>query len=111
MNNPMLRGRIIQKYGSLKNFVEPMGLSYPTILAKLSGSSGWTQAEIAKLLDICQSDYSKYELGKHMMGIDKYIKLATYYNVLLDYLAGITDTIRNLDGTPYKISKNINITK
>lgn len=52
MNNPMLRGRIIQKYGSLKNFVEPMGLSYPTILAKLSGSSGWTQAEIAKLCNL-----------------------------------------------------------
>lgn len=52
MNNPMLRGRIIQKYGSLKNFVEPMGLSYPTILAKLSGSSGWTQPEIAKLCNL-----------------------------------------------------------
>ena len=52
MNNSMLRGRIIQKYGTLRNFVEPMGLSYPTILAKLSGNSDWTQSEIRKVCDL-----------------------------------------------------------
>lgn len=55
------------------------------------------QLEIAEMLNIKQSDYSKYELGKHMMGIDKYIKLAKYYNVSLDYLAGIIDTPRPLN--------------
>ena len=49
------------------------------------------QQEIAELLEIRQSDYSKYELGKHMMGIDKYIKLAKFYDVSLDYLTGIID--------------------
>ena len=52
MNNTMLRGRIIQKYGTLKNFVKPMGLTYPTILAKLSGSSDWTSSEILKVCDL-----------------------------------------------------------
>ena len=51
-----------------------------------------TQSEIAELLGTNQSSYAKYEQGKHMMGIDKYIKLAKYYNVSLDYLAGIKDT-------------------
>ena len=50
------------------------------------------QTEIAEILQIQQTQYSRYELGKQMMGIDKYIKLAKYYNVSLDYLAGIKDT-------------------
>lgn len=55
MYNTMLKGRIVQKYGSLKNFIEPIGLSYPTLLAKLSRSTEWTALEIekcCKLLDI-----------------------------------------------------------
>ena len=54
MYNSMLRGRIIQKYGTLRNFVQPMGLSYPTILAKLSGGSEWTQSEIRKICDLLE---------------------------------------------------------
>lgn len=50
-----------------------------------------TQNDIAKVLDIRQSDYSKYERGVNMMGIDKYIKLAHYYNISLDYLCGQID--------------------
>ena len=50
-----------------------------------------TQADIAKILQIEQSDYSKYERGVHMMGIDKYIKLAQYYNISIDYLCGQID--------------------
>lgn len=34
-----------------------------------------TQKEIAVVLGIRQSDYSKYERGINMMGIDKYIIL------------------------------------
>ena len=55
------------------------------------------QSDIAKLLDILQSDYSKYERGIHMMGIDKYIKLARFYNVSLDYLAGLIDIPEQLE--------------
>lgn len=67
------------------------------------------QEEIAKVLGIQQTHYSRYERGKCMMGIDKYIKLAKFYNVSLDYLAGLTNTPRTLDGTPYRISKNITV--
>ena len=49
------------------------------------------QKEIAELLQIKQSSYSDYENGKNMMGIDKYIKLAKYYDVSLDYLCGLID--------------------
>ena len=55
-----------------------------------------TQKEIAEYLKMDQSNYAKYENGKNMMGIDKYIKLAKYYNISIDYLAGIVDTPRKL---------------
>ena len=55
------------------------------------------QIVIANILGISQSDYSKYELGKHMMGIDKYIILAKFYNVSLDYLTGLIQEPERLD--------------
>ena len=70
-----------------------------------------TQKQIADILQIGQSDYSKYERGVNMMGIDKYSMLAKYYNVSLDYLTGLTDQPRTLDGSPYQVSKNITITQ
>ena len=62
-----------------------------------------SQAEVAKVLGIQQTHYSKYELGKQKMGIDKYIILAKFYNVSIDYLAGVVDTPKTLDGKPYHI--------
>ena len=56
-----------------------------------------SQKEVAKILGILQSDYSKYELGKHSMGIDKYIILAKYYNVSIDFLVGLRETPDKLD--------------
>ena len=64
-----------------------------------------SQQEVAELLGIQQTHYSRYELGKQKMGIDKYIALSKFYNVSLDYLAGIVDTPKTLDGTPYRITK------
>lgn len=55
-----------------------------------------TQADIAKLLQSTQQQVSKWETGEQMMGVDKYIKLAIYYNVSVDYLLGLIDTPRKL---------------
>ena len=55
-----------------------------------------SQEDIAKVLQTTQEQVSKYETGRQMMGIDKYIKLAKHYNVSLDYLTGLIDTPRNL---------------
>lgn len=68
------------------------------------------QEEVAKLLRINQTQYSRYELGKNMMGIDKYIVLAKFYNVSIDYLAGIVDEPKTVDGKPYRVTnKSITI--
>ena len=54
------------------------------------------QKEIAELLKTTQQQISKYETGKQMMGIDKYIVLAKHFNISLDYLTGLIDTPRPL---------------
>ena len=56
-----------------------------------------TQEQIAKVLNTTRHQIHKYETGKQMMGIDKYIKLARYYNVTLDYLAGLIDFPEKLE--------------
>ena len=47
-----------------------------------------TQQEVADYLNVKQTTYSKYELGKINIPIEVFIKLADYYGVSLDYLVG-----------------------
>ena len=55
-----------------------------------------TQADIANLLKTTRQQVGKWENGIQMMGVDKYITLAKYYNVSIDYLLGMIDTPRKL---------------
>ncbi len=55
-----------------------------------------TQADIAKLLNTTRQQVSKWETGFQMMGVDKYITLAQYYNISVDYLLGLSDIPRKL---------------
>ena len=56
-----------------------------------------TQAQIAELLGLYQTHYSRYERGERELPMHLFIKLAKYYNVSLDYLAGLTDTPKKLN--------------
>lgn len=49
------------------------------------------QKDIAKILQISQVVYSRYETGIRLIPIDKLAKLAEFYNVSIDYLVGLTD--------------------
>lgn len=46
------------------------------------------QQELADYLNIKQTTYSKYELGKINIPIEVFIKLADYYDVTIDYIVG-----------------------
>ena len=48
------------------------------------------QQELADYLNIKQTTYSKYELGKINVPIEVFIKLADYYGVTIDYIVGRT---------------------
>lgn len=48
------------------------------------------QQELADYLNVKQTTYSKYELGKINIPIEVFIKLADYYHVSIDYIVGRT---------------------
>ncbi len=50
-----------------------------------------TQKEIAKILNMSQTGYSKYETGENDIPTKILIQLAKYYHTSVDYLLGITD--------------------
>lgn len=50
-----------------------------------------TQTQLAKLLDMSQTGYSKYETGENDIPVDILSKLADLYHTSMDYLAGRTD--------------------
>ncbi|MBQ8908373.1 MAG: helix-turn-helix transcriptional regulator [Clostridia bacterium] len=49
------------------------------------------QTQVAKLLDMSQTGYSKYETGENDIPKTILIKLARFYNTSIDYLLGETD--------------------
>lgn len=54
------------------------------------------QEAVALLLKITRQQYQLYESGKRELPMHHFITLARYYNVSLDYLAGLIDTPRAL---------------
>ena len=54
------------------------------------------QEAIALVLNISRQQYQLYESGKRELPMHHFITLAHYYNVSLDYLAGLTDTPKKL---------------
>ncbi|MBQ3003358.1 MAG: helix-turn-helix transcriptional regulator [Clostridia bacterium] len=54
------------------------------------------QEDIACVLHITRQQYQLYESGKREMPMHHFVTLAEYYNVSLDYLAGLVDTPKKL---------------
>ncbi len=49
------------------------------------------QTQVAKMLGMSQTGYSKYETGENDLPTTVLIKLADFYNVSIDYLLDRTD--------------------
>lgn len=49
------------------------------------------QTQVAKVLGMSQTGYSKYETGENDIPTTALIKLARFYNTSIDYLLGETD--------------------
>lgn len=60
-------------------------------IRELREDNDLSQKEVAKVLNIDQSNYSKIELGKLTLKDDILIKLAKYYCTSIDYLLGLTN--------------------
>ena len=54
------------------------------------------QTEIAEILETAQKQYSRWETGETEIPFHNIIKLAKYYNVIIDYIACLTDIPKRL---------------
>ena len=52
------------------------------------------QIDVAMMLNISQTNYSKYELGKINIPTETLKKLAILFNTSIDYLLGLTNEIK-----------------
>ncbi len=66
-------------------------------LRELREDKDLTQTQVAKYLNMSQTGYSQYEIGKNDVPTLVLIKLSLFYNVSVDYLLNITDETK-----PYK---------
>lgn len=55
-----------------------------------------TRAELVERLGMHKTTYTNYEQGKREPPFELMIRLAEFYNVSLDYIAGLTNTPRPL---------------
>lgn len=71
-------------------------MPYYERLKDLREDKDMTQSELADIIGTSQSYYSQYEKGKREIPFDRIIILAEYYNVTIDYIAGLTNSKRPL---------------
>ena len=64
-----------------------------------------TQTEIAKLLGMSQTGYSKYETGENDIPTAILLQLSRYYEVSVDYLLGETNVPSRYPSIPRSSGK------
>lgn len=60
-------------------------------MKELRVENNLSQTDVAKVLHCSQVAYGMYELGKRRISVKNLVKLAKYYHVSMDYLAGLCD--------------------
>lgn len=69
-----------------------MKKTYHQIIRELREDHDLYQKDLAKILDIEQTVYSRYERGANEMPIRHLIKLCKFYNVSADYILGLSNS-------------------
>lgn len=67
-----LRGRIIEKFGTIGAFSDALGATIQTVSAKLNGKSGFSQDDMiawGELLDIPSADFGIYFFTPKVKGV------------------------------------------
>lgn len=62
-------------------------------LADLRGKSGLSQNAVAKEVDVAVRAYQYYEYGEREPQLSVLVRIADFYGVSLDYLAGRSDEV------------------
>ena len=71
-------------------------MGYYKRIRELREDHDFTQREIAKMLDMPQPQYYRYEQGFRDIPTDILIKLADIYNTSTDYILARTDNIKSI---------------
>lgn len=66
-------------------------MPYYRRLRDLREDNDLTQTQLAEKLNMHKTTYTNYEQGKRDLPLAVAVKIARFYNVSLDYLAGLTD--------------------
>ena len=69
---------------------------YQNRLRDLREDKDLTQAEVAKLFFMQTTQYRRYENGESDLPLEWAKKFARFYNVSIDYIAGLIDTPKEL---------------
>ena len=87
---------VTQKRAVFTTFVGGQFMQFYQRLRDVREDADKTQAEIAALLGTRQQQYARWESGAWQMPIEHYKTLARFYNLSIDYLAGLADTPKKL---------------
>lgn len=60
-------------------------------LRKVRNINGFSQMDIAEVLNTTQQQYSKYENGQNEIPVRHVITLCKFYNISSDWLLGLKD--------------------
>lgn len=63
-------------------------------IRELREDNDLTQTQIAKILNMSQTGYSKYETGENDIPTHVLISLANFYNTSVDYILGQTNNVK-----------------
>ena len=55
---------------------------------------GYSQMDIAEVLDMQQQQYSRYETGQNEIPVRHIITLCKFYSISADWLLGLKDTMK-----------------
>ena len=69
-------------------------MGYYPRLRDLREDADLTQEELVKLLKMHKTTYTNYEQGKREPPFELIIKLAKFYDVSIDYIAGLRENTR-----------------
>lgn len=63
-------------------------------IKKLREDKDLTQKEVGRILNMSQTGYNQYEIGRNDIPTKVLIDLANFYNTSTDYILGLTNEIK-----------------
>lgn len=79
-----------------------------TKLRDLREDNDLTQIDCAKIAYISKNSYIRYEKGEKIPPLDIIVTFAKYYNVSIDYIAGLTNNKGGIGCTDTNITQQYN---